>query len=182
MPNYSNRATKEVLVHSVVFDEATVTFTSSGGSFVVPRNVLTERISEDDHEYTIEYYIPNNILTGITSPDGTILYRIDNNQVKILGRDPVFLSKVMKNGFEVPLESVIEPLMAEISPTLLERIKILPDEYLSTYFAYEVKISYLASNPAQPYLFDPTPMEKMHAIALKSSNSSEYPPLIMKNS
>lgn len=181
MPKFSNRASKSVLVHDVVFGEATVTLLTSDGSFTVPRNVLTERIGPEDFEYIIEYSILNNVLTGVTDPDGTILFRIDDNQATVAGRDPVFLSKVIKNGFEVPLEEVIEPMMAQISPALLERIKNLPEDYLKLYFAYEVKISYLASNPEKPYLFDPTPMEKMHAIALKTSNSSEYPPLFMKN-
>ena len=183
MPKFSNRTQIEDFVVAVVQDQATVTFSTSGGSFSVPLTPLTQKIYvEDNHPYVIEYDNSSHVLSGVFAPDGSTIYRISDDQVRTVSHSVEHLSRVVKNGVPLELADAIETMMSYTSETFKERFKNLPEDYLNIYYIYEVKVSYLASNPPTPYLFDPTPNELAHALALSMVDSPTYPPLILKAS
>lgn len=183
MPTYSNRITSEAFVSFVSLGDEIVSFDTNIGSFAVPNTPLTRKIYvEDDFPYILEFNAYNNILCGITAPDGKILYRISDRQVEITSRSPEYLSILQKDGVPLPLNESIEHMMSIIASVFIERLKNLPQDYLNLYYIYELKVSYLASTTEESPIFDPTPSEKAHALALISTRTSDYPPLVQKTS
>lgn len=181
MPVYSNRVTEESLIPKAVFNDDSVEIATDFGEFILPSNVLTQKIYESlDFTYTLEFDVRSAVLCGVFSPEGATLYRIDDNEVRRVSNSAQHLSRIIKNGKTVPLDSALEKMMSALKPQFLERLKSLPQEYLNEYYVYEVKISYLASTQDEDLIFDPTPSEKAHALALSLIESDDFPPLVQK--
>lgn len=170
MQKFSNRVTQPHLVSHVsrTEDDQFVLFTTNIGTYMVPATPLTVNMYEDDqYPYVLEFFGPTNVLTGITAPDDRTLFRINDSQAQVLSRTPVFASQMFKNGVPLPLDQTLPLLLEEVDPPFMERLKVLPEEYLVDYYVYETKVSYLASRPNKPYIFDATPNEMMHAMSLQ---------------
>lgn len=181
MPTYSNRILKEAYVESAVLGDSSIWLTTSIGAYVVPETVLTSKIfPEEDFAYKFEFDALTYVLTGVFSPDGRSLYRLDDRLSSIAASSPDHLSTLQKNGERLNPGETIEYMMKNISPFLIERLKTLPQEYLNEYYMYEVKVSYLASTSDEIFIFDPTPSEMAHAFALSNAKSTKYPPLVPK--
>ena len=181
MPAYNNRVLEESLITKVVFNDDSVEIATDFGEFSLPSNVLTQKIYESlDFTYTLEFDVRSAVLCGVFSPEGSTLYRIDDNDVRRVSNSAQHLSRITKNGGTMPLDSALEEMMSALKPRFLDRLKSLPQEYLNEYYVYEVKISYLASTRDENLIFDPTPSEKAHALALSLVEPEDFPPLVQK--
>lgn len=179
MPYFTNRYTRKALVTQVLFFENHLEIETTIGKIGIHKDQSTERIAVDmENPYLIEFDLSHNMLTGLIGPDNTIYFKLNDIQIAKQALTVEFSSKITKDREKVNPEDVLEDMMRHISEPLQERFSKLNPDYLDKYYIYEVKVSYLASNPPKPYLFDPTPDETNKALALWSFQSADYPPLL----
>lgn len=181
MQRFSNRTTFKTFIRSVIFGETTVTLETDDGSFVVPQTSLTLKIADDPQfPYILEYDNSTKLLCGVISPEEAVLYRLNDDQVRQVSQSVEHLSRLTLNGLSLDINEALPLMMDNLEEIYVERLRRLPELYLNEYYVYEVKVSYLASNLGKPVVFDTTPQEMMHSMALVTSQSPSYPPFVQK--
>jgi len=176
---FTNRFTITQPIDEVYFEDTSVFVTIGETSYALPYNTLTSRISADpDIPYEVEYHTPTMLLSALREPGLSYLYRIPDDQLFILGRSPAYVNRLFLDGRTLDTSLVAEDMIKFTNEEYMTRIRSLPSSYMEKYFIYELKVSYLASSPPKPYLFDPTQQELSAAVALSLDDNAGYLPLI----